>query len=144
MKFWDASALIPLCVTQPRTALVRPIAKRDAEFVAWWATPVECSSAIARLGRDGALTAGGERDAREALERLAAAWLEIEPSRQLRETAVRLISFHPLRAADSLQLAAAVIWTHGRSAAHDFVCLDERLREAARREGFRVLPAGHR
>jgi hypothetical protein len=45
-----------------------------------------------------------------------------------------------LRAADSLQLAAALLWTRGRPAGHDLVCLDERLREVAVSEGFAVLP----
>ncbi len=47
---------------------------------------------------------------------------------------------HPLSAADALQLAAGLLWADGRPAHHDFVCLDQRLREAAQREGFRVLP----
>jgi hypothetical protein len=59
---------------------------------------------------------------------------------EVRENAARALLLHPLRAAGSLQLAAALLWTRGRPAGHDLVCLDERLREAATSEGFAVLP----
>lgn len=52
----------------------------------------------------------------------------------------RVLLLHPLRAADSLQLAAAFVWANGHPAGHHFVCLDERLRQAAIQEGFIVLP----
>jgi hypothetical protein len=40
------------------------------------------------------------------------------------------------------QLAAALMWCDDApGAATPFVCLDERLRDAARREGFAILPA---
>jgi hypothetical protein len=43
--------------------------------------------------------------------------------------------------ADALQLAAALVAASDQPAGHDFVCSDVRLRQAAAREGFRVLPA---
>jgi len=58
----------------------------------------------------------------------------------VRARAARLLSLHPLRAADALQLAAALVWCRERTAEAPFVCLDDRLRLAAAREGFRVLP----
>jgi predicted nucleic acid-binding protein len=45
---------------------------------------------------------------------------------------------HPLRAADALQLAAAVVAAEGIPASLSIVTLDERLAAAARREGFVV------
>jgi hypothetical protein len=44
-------------------------------------------------------------------------------------------------AADSLPLAAAISWTDKKPNGHSFVCLDLKLGEAARREGFTILPA---
>lgn len=140
MKFWDASAVVPLCLREPATHRLRRVAEDDGVLVAWWGTPVECWSAFARLRRDGVLSPSGEERARGVLSRLTEAWTEIEPSREVRERAGRVLLLHPLRAADSLQLAAALLWTRGRPAGHHFVCLDERLREAAAREGFAVLP----
>ncbi|WP_447974959.1 hypothetical protein [Nitrospira sp. Kam-Ns4a] len=67
-------------------------------------------------------------------------WTEIEPSRELREIAFRILRLHPLWAAHSMQLVAALVWADGRPAGHELVCLDQRLRDAAAREGFRLLP----
>lgn len=140
MKFWDASALIPLCLDQLQTASLRKIAEEDEAIVVWWGTPVECYSAFARLRREGLLTTMEEEQARAVLAALAAEWTEVEPSRVVREQAGRALLLHPLRAADTLQLAAALAWSRGQTAGHHFVCLDQRLREAVRREGFAVLP----
>lgn len=140
MKFWDASAIIPLCLDEPRTASLRKITKEDPAIVAWWGTPVECYSAFARLRRDGILTRAEEDQARHVLTRLAAVWTEIQPGRDVREGAARALLLHPLRAGDSLQLAAALLWARGHGTPGSFVCLDQRLRDAAHREGFLMAP----
>ena len=140
MKFWDASAVIPLCLREPRSARVKEIAEEDGAIVAWWATPIECYSAFARLRRDAVLTRAHENQARELVARLAAEWTEVQPSLRLRELAARTLLLHPLRAADALQLAAGLLWADGGATRQSFVCLDQRLREAAQREGFQVLP----
>ena len=140
MKFWDASAVIPLCVREPRSPLVRKIAEEDGAIVVWWTTPVECYSAFARRRRDDTLTRAHEDQARQAVTRLAADWTEMQPGQHVRETAARVLLLHPLRAAHALQLAAGLMWANGRTTRHHFVCLDQRLCEAARHEGFAVLP----
>ena len=140
MKFWDASAIIPLCVKESPTPVVRKLTEEDGALVVWWTTPVECYSAFARRRRDNILTRTHEDQARHAVARLAADWTEIQPSHQVREAAGRVLLLHPLRAADALQLAAALVWADARVARHAFVSLDERLREAAQREGFEILP----
>lgn len=140
MRFWDASAVIPLCVSEPRSAIMRSLAEQDAEIAAWWGTTVECCSAFARLVREGVLMAAGEEQARRVMETLAKEWTEIEPAKSVREKAIRLLRVHPLRAADSLQLASALVLAGVDPSGHVFVCLDQKLRDAARKEGFRVLP----
>jgi hypothetical protein len=86
------------------------------------------------------LTATEEGQAQRVLSLLCDRWTEIEPSREMREVAMRVLRLHSLRAADSLQLAAALIWAHGHASGLVFVSLDQRLREAASLEGFSVLP----
>lgn len=135
MKFWDSSAVVPVLLNQPRTAHCRQLLQDDPEIVVWWGTTSECGSAIARLHRDGHLEAAGERDARALLDALRASWYEVQPGDVVREHALRLIRLHPLRAADALQLAAALEWA-GTPATGAFVTFDERLQDAARREGF--------
>lgn len=141
MKFWDASALIPLYLEGSQTRIIRDIAKTDGDIVAWWGSPIECYSAVARLRREGYLKPREEDQMRHLLALLADAWTEIEPSAEIRVIAARLLLAHPLRAADSLQLAAALVWTGTTPRGHHFVCLDDRLRTAARTEGFTLLPA---
>lgn len=138
MRFWDSSALVPLLLRQPRTAEARRLLDQDPEVVVWWASAIECASAIARLRREGHLTAGGEQDSRGLLDALRASWFEIQPGDGVREQALRLLRLHPLRAADALQLAAALEWA-GSLPNDGFVTFDDRLAEAAQREGFDTL-----
>ncbi len=140
MIFWDASAIIPVCIEEPRTKFVKDILKKDDCMVVWWGSLVECYSAYARLRRDGFLNSNEEDQIRRLFAVLLDTWTEIEPSEDVRLTAGRLLLLHPLRAADSLQLAAALIWAGKAPMNHNFMCFDSRLREAARNEGFSLLP----
>jgi len=65
---------------------------------------------------------------------------EVTPLEAVRTRAMRLLSAHPLRTADAMQLAASLIWCEEQPASETFVCLEHRLRDAARREGFALLP----
>jgi predicted nucleic acid-binding protein len=96
---------------------------------------------ISRLERDGSLSAAGATAALERLDALAEAWNEIQPVEAARMAARRLLRVHALRAADALQLAAAVVGSEGSPASLEIVTLDERLLDAARREGFAVRGA---
>lgn len=140
MRFWDTSAIVPLCVDEPSSAQVKAILQEDPVPVVWWATRTECVSAFMRQIREGSLNAVGERQAREVLEILAKTWIEVQPSAMLRTTAERLLAVHPLRAADAMQLAAALQWCRRQPTDQGFVSFDNRLRDAAYKEGFRLLP----
>ena len=141
MKFWDASAIVPLLMTEPTTPTVQALAESDPTMLVWWATEVECASAIARLERDGALDESAVTQAFDRLKHLATAWHEVDPSDPVREAAVRFMRVHPLRAADALQLAAAFIAAERRPSALEVVTLDDRLAVAARKEGFMLVEA---
>ena len=140
MNFWDTSAIVPLCVQEPTSSVVKDVLIRDEDMVVWWGTRTECISALTRQVREGTLTPLGERNARYVLNTLTQSWTEILPSEALRGTAERLVAVHPLRAADALQLAAALVWCQGATTGQGFATFDRRLREAGRREGFKVLP----
>jgi uncharacterized protein len=64
---------------------------------------------------------------------------EIQPSRRLGQLAEDQISRHELRAADALQLAAALVWFNQRPRNRAFLCRDVKLREAARDQGFALV-----
>ena len=136
MRFWDASAIVPLILDEPPSPAVKAEYQRDPEMIVWWATDIECVSAIARRERDGLLSPAAAAAAIERLDFLGAAWQEVQPSPPLRRTAVRLLRVHPLRAADALQLAAGLAASDGDARSLTFVTLDDRLAQAAVREGF--------
>jgi len=138
MKFWDSSALLPLFVEEEYSAELTKVAKEDQSIVVWWSASVECRSAFARLHRENLLTSAQEDRVIELLATLAGIWSEIMPSENVRRAAYRLLMLHPLRAADALRLAAAMIWASSAPSDSDFVCLDRRLNEAAKKEGFRI------
>ena len=136
MRFWDASAVVPLLIAEPATQSMQAIAAQDPAMLVWWATEIECASALARLERDGALPTSAATRAFERLKQLSATWHEIDPSDAVREAAVRFLRVHPLRAADALQLAAAFVAAERRPSSLEVVTLDDRLSATASKEGF--------
>jgi predicted nucleic acid-binding protein len=140
LRFWDASALVPLLTAQAFSDAADALLSVDDDIAVWWATQVECESALARIERRSPRLESELIVARRLLTTLAANWSEIEASDRLRLDAIRLLRVHPLRAADALQLAAALAWADDWNGEKAFVCLDRRLSEAAAREGFSILP----
>jgi len=141
VRFWDSSAIVPLVFDEPASAIVRSLLDEDSAIAVWWLTDVECASALARKERERKLPSDSLDTAANHLRELAIQWHEIEPTSELRELAKRLLRSYPLRAGDAAQLAAAVILAENLPASLAFVSLDQRLRDAAAREGFtRVLP----
>ena len=142
MTFWDSSALVPLLIAEPATPSLQALGERNGKKLVWWATEAECASAITRRLRDRTLDSEGAAIAFQRLRHLARVWDEIEPSSVVREAAIRFLRVHPLRAPDSLQLAAAFIASEHRPMLVEFISLDDRLLDAARKEGFSVADVG--
>ncbi len=138
MRFWDSSAVVPLLVPEDDTDRRKGLLRDDPRMAVWWACRLECASALNHLRRDGKLDEEGLTAALGALEKLAEGWYEVQPSSELGARALRLVRVHPLRAADAAQLAAALIATSENPAVMPFLSLDDRLRDAARKEGFAV------
>jgi len=139
LRFWDSSAVVPLLVDEPTTDAVRAVLEEDPTMLVWWGTELECVSAIARLERQGDLASDAIVMALQRLEALAGGWHEVQPVEGVRRAARRALRVHSLRTADALQLAAATIGSEGQPASLDVVSLDDRLSDAARREGYAVL-----
>ena len=139
MRFWDASAIVPLLIAEASTRRLQALAAKDPDMLVWWGSEVECVSALARLERDATLDLQAALLAFNRLNQLAAGWHEIDPSDIVRETAARFLRVHALRAADALQLAAAFIVAEQRPSSLELITLDDRLASAARKEGFAVV-----
>jgi predicted nucleic acid-binding protein len=128
LRFWDTSAIVPLLVKENSTAAMQSLYRSDSALFVWWGTEVECISAIARVEREGMVSTSIVFKVINRLKLLSE-----------RKIAKRFLRVHNLRAADALQLAAAFLAAEKDSSTLEFVCLDERLANAARKEGFAVI-----
>ncbi len=108
-------------------------------LVVWWATAIEMHSALARIARMGLLSPDQYGEAKQRAEDLRKSWTEVQPSEAVRKLAEIMLDRFPLRAADSLQLAAALAWCRERPRERSFLCADKQLLEAARRTGFNTV-----
>src|SRR5580698_6793478 len=133
--FWDASALVPLCVRQGATPQAIALYK-SYEVVVWWATSVEIASALACLVRMKQLATGEWSQAGRLATALADAWSVVQPSDVLRTKATMLLNHFDLRAADALQLAVALEWCGNAPQGRVFVAADRALLQAAVLHGF--------
>jgi hypothetical protein len=65
---------------------------------------------------------------------------EITALDRVKARALRLLRVHPIRAGDALQLGALLVATREKVDRLPVMCLDDRLTEAAKLEGFEVNP----
>ena len=141
MKFWDTSAIVPLLVEERRTDFVTALLAGDPAMLIWWGSHVECVSALASLEREAVLNKEQSSAAYARLADLTDLWREIEPSEIVRESAIRFLRVHPLRAADAFQLGAAFVAAERRPPSLELVTFDDRLADVARKEGFALIDA---
>ncbi len=139
MKYWDSSGLLPLLVNESTSTARREVLRSDRGVVTWWGSLVECASALNRLQREQLIDVATLTQLLSNLDHFATHWIQIPPVDQARRIAMRLLRIHSVRAADALQLAAALIAADNTPETLDFVTNDDRLAIAAQLEGFRVL-----
>lgn len=142
MRYWDASALVPLVIAEPTSDLVRGWLAEDAIVVTWVWTRVELTSAVERHAREGRLAPAERRAVLDRFGELARLWDEVVDVLAVRARALALLARHDLRAADAAQLGAALLAAEDQPESLTFACLDARLSAAADREGLRVLTGG--
>jgi predicted nucleic acid-binding protein len=140
IAFWDTSAVVPLCCQQNLSQSLRKRWRETARIVVWWGTTVEVCSAISRLHAEGVMTAKGRQQALARLGVLRQEWREITPSEKVRHLAEGLPDAYGLRALDSFQLAAALVWCGEQTKNRVFVCADAKLSAAAQTAGFTIVP----
>ncbi len=139
MRFWDTAALGPLVVAERGTRRAERWLRADPDVVVWTLTRLELLAALARRRRaepraTRSLVAA-RREVLSAWER----WSEVTAVDVVRRHAERVVETHPLRAADALQIGAALVAAEEDPGAIEFVTLDRVQAEAAEREGFHVL-----
>ena len=139
--FWDSSAVVPLAFQEPRSTELNGLLDAESRFTLWWATSIECAAAGYRGHRERRIDAATLKTGLAIVHELAAEAQIVAPTDAVRARAEVLLARHALRAADALQLAAALAWCEDQPWNESFVSLDTRLRAAAAHEGFTVVPA---
>ena len=139
MRYWDASALVPLVVAEPHSGTVRTWLSEDDRIVTWAWTRTEIVGAIERRVREGSLSRLQRREVLRRFDAFAESWDEVTDVLAVRARASALLARHPLRAADAGQLGAALLIQEQLAGVLTFVCLDHRLSSAAELESLRVI-----
>ena len=142
--FADSSAGVKRYLDEPGAEIVRGA----TELVFSALTRVELPSAVWRKEREGLLTVDQVAAVLDAFEGdwhgtalTAPVFGVIATDPNILVRAAQLTGRHALRAGDAIQLACAVEARRATSDLQTFLAFDERLRAAALREGFAVLPA---
>ena len=139
MRFWDTSALIPLVVAERSTSRVERWLREDPNVIVWMLSRVELLSSLARRKREEPRSESRLLAARRDLLSAWEQWSEVTSVEVVRRHAERVVETHSLRAADALQIGAALVASENIPATLEFVTLDRNLATAAEREGFVVL-----
>ncbi len=135
IAFWDASAIVPLIVREEGSARAHEIWSTGTRLFIWWGTPVEVAHALGRRAREDSASPEDLALARTRAETLLSAAQIVSPTPALRRRAEAIALAGTLRAADALQLAAA-LETRDLAGLDAFVTFDARLADAARAEGL--------
>ncbi len=139
MKFWDSSAIVPLIIQEEQSKLCENLLKEDSQILVWTYTATEVLSALFRKYREGKLSDQELLIPQEKLNQLESSWSEVLPKESIKLRAHRLLATHSLRAADALQLAAALVAFRDQPEEKHFITFDQNLVKAARQEGFKVI-----
>jgi predicted nucleic acid-binding protein len=138
--FWDSSAIVSLCIQHQTKPIVRGLISRY-KIAVWWATPVEIHGAIERLRRAGEITASEHAGALVEAAFFRGGWREMTPYDAVRDEAEQMLDRFPLKAADALQLAAALSWCNGKPQGRAFISGDAQLLRVAENLGFQTITA---
>jgi len=139
VRFWDTSAVVPLVFEEAASIACRRALRADPVMAVWALTRTELVSAIRRRERSGDLDAASVATALGRVATRAARWTEVDALEEVQQRAERLLGVHALRAADALQLGAALALFDDRPRGRFFLTRDADLAGAAGREGFSVI-----
>lgn len=140
MLYWDTSALFAFHFSEKKSADLRKLIASQGSSSAYTSviTPLELESAIQRRLSDRTLNLREADSARLfGIEFRKKAFL-IPLDQNGLDTALHLQKIYGLRPGDAIQLSSARLGTDNPSRVI-FLSLDDKLTEAAKREGFQVL-----
>ena len=137
----DSSVLVKRYVDVPGSSDLRTLMERWRQLATSALTLVEIRSALARMVREERFTRDEVAVILARVDRTVPSMEIVEPRGQTLAVAGELVSRHPLRAYDAVQLASALRVATTTQRPVTFACSDAPLRTAAAAEGLRTLPA---
>lgn len=139
MLYWDTSALFAFVIAEKQSAKLRALVETQGSSTAYTSiiTPLEFESAVQRRLTERTLNLREADRARLfGVDFRKKAFL-VPLDQNALDTALHLQKIYGLRPGDAIQLASARLGTDNPSRVV-FLCLDEKLTEAAKREGFQA------
>lgn len=139
MLYWDSSALVAAFIDEQETEKIRSFSVKAGSLRSYTAiiTPLEVESAIQRKFLEQSITMKQADQARLYMTELRRETYLVIGDQTVLDTALHLQKIYGLRVADAFQLASARVGTEDPSKVN-FLCLDNKLNQAAKREGFHV------
>ncbi len=139
MLYWDSSAIVASILNEESGVEIDNYAKSisDSKIYTAMITPLEIESALQRRLREQSITIKEADTGRITATEFRKTTFLIVTDQNVLDMALHLQKIYGLRPADVIQLASARIGTENPSTVH-FLCLDNRLNEAAKQEGFNV------
>lgn len=139
MLYWDSSALVASFIAEDETERVKTFVLTVGVLRSYTAilTPLEVESAIQRKLSEHSITLAQADGARLRATAFRKGAFLVVADQNILDSALHLQKIYGLRVVDAVQLASARAGTNNPSTTH-FLCLDEALNEAAKREGFDV------
>ena len=137
MRFFDASALVKRYLWEEDSSLIRSwlsATRANASRL----SHLEVASAIARRHREGDLSPSERAAELARLDADFSGFLVNEITEEIIHAARALVTRHPLRAGDAIQLASCLHLANHLGTPVEFVAFDARLRTAAEAEGLRI------
>ena len=139
--FFDTSVLIKLYIEEKGSAEVIDLVKNlnGDQIAIIDIALLESRSAIRRREREGDISGPDARRILDQIEEDSTALYLVQPSSAVIGETARLLDSHPLRTLDALHLAGCLTIQHSAPPPLIFVCADDRLCDAASREGLTTL-----
>jgi len=137
LVYFDASALVKLCVPEPGSALASRLWNRADVVVTSRLTDVEVRAALAAGARTGVLDAAGLARAVSTWDELSPALHLVEVSGAVAERAAGLVADGVVRSTEAVQVASALAVAHDDAIVATW---DPHVVTAARLAGLRVVP----
>lgn len=140
MRYFDTSALVKQYVEEAGSKAVLELLKTGEKVYTASLTYAETHAAFSRRTREGRLTRDTTRRLALRFDRDWDSYDIVMLSDNVLGLARQVLYRHPLRSADAIHLASALLLARTSSTTSwEFVCADGRLCDAAKAEGFHPI-----